>query len=142
MQKILILSLSLAIFLVFACDGNQYPSGARVYKATCANCHLDDGAGLGALIPPLANSDYLVQHRDQLACIVRYGLADTILVNGILYQEQMAGIPNLSEVQITNVLNYIGSNWGNKVPAFRLEEVRASLQSCNSLPTQDTKTKQ
>lgn len=142
MQKILIISTLVVFLLATACGEAGYPSGARVYKATCANCHLDQGEGLGALIPPLANSDYLLQHRDQLACIIRYGLADTIKVNGIAYQEKMEPIPGLSDIQITNVLNYIGSRWGNQVPTFRLEEVRESLLRCNSLPTEDTKTKQ
>jgi mono/diheme cytochrome c family protein len=142
MRKILFLSILCITITAYSCDMSGYPSGARVYKGTCANCHLDQGEGLGALIPPLANSDYWNAHRDKLACIVRYGLADTIKVNGVTYQEKMLAMPGLSDIQITNVLNYIGSRWGNHTATFRLEEVRAMLKDCNSLPTGDTKTKQ
>lgn len=140
--------LSISIFLVscfcacYACNSSPYSSGEKVYKLTCANCHLDDGKGLGTLIPPLAGSDYLMAHRNDLPCIVRYGLQDTITVNGRIYAEKMEGIPSMSDVQMTNVLNYIQVTWGNPKQIYTLEEVRNLLKTCNTLPTQDTKTKQ
>ena len=118
------------IGLLSACNDTPYQSGERLYKANCANCHMDNGEGLGALIPPLANSDYLSRYRDQLPCLIRYGLADSILVNGKPYVEKMAGLPNLSEVAIVNILNYINNAWGNKNGVFRLDEVKARLDAC------------
>lgn len=138
----LLLALFLGLFAEESCNSNPYSSGARIYKQVCANCHLDHGEGLAALIPPLANADFLKKNRNRLPCIVRYGLKDTIVVNGARFSEQMQALPGLNEVQITNVLNYIGSSWGNNLPPFQLEEVRAVLNTCNSLPTGDTKTKQ
>ncbi|MFN4080574.1 MAG: c-type cytochrome [Saprospiraceae bacterium] len=113
-----------------ACKGDPYRNGALIYKTHCANCHMDGGEGLGKLIPPLAGADYLATHRDLLPCIVRYGLSDTIVVNGIAYTERMAGIEQLSEIQIANVLNYIQNSWGNKGEPFTLDEVRGLLRSC------------
>ncbi|MCS6928019.1 MAG: cytochrome c [Saprospiraceae bacterium] len=104
--------------------------GANLYRIHCANCHMENGQGLGALIPPLAKSDYLLAHREQLPCIIRYGLKDTIVVNGTQYAEAMAGIENLSDVQITNILNYVNSSWGNDLPPYRLDEVQRLLQAC------------
>lgn len=109
---------------------STYRAGERLYKANCANCHMDTGAGLGALIPPLANADYLTQHRDALPCVLRHGLADSIVVNGRAYAEKMPGVPRLSEVDITNILNYINHSWGNQNPPYRLDEVRELLQHC------------
>lgn len=104
--------------------------GERLYKTHCANCHMDGGEGLGALIPPLAGSDYLLAHRADLPCLVRHGLKDTIVVNGKIYAEQMLGNDKLSEIQLTNVLNYIGQSWGNDVPAFQFDEVTRALGNC------------
>jgi mono/diheme cytochrome c family protein len=78
----------------------------------------------------LANADYLAQHRDALPCVLRYGLADSIVVNGRAYAEKMPGVPQLSEVDITNILNYINHSWGNQNPPYRLDEVRELLQRC------------
>jgi cytochrome c551 len=88
---------------------------------------------LGALIPPLAGADYLVANRNSLPCIIRYGIADNIVVNGVQYAEQMAGHPELSDIDIANVLNYIGNSWGNQQTPFQLGELRAMLQSCDTI---------
>jgi mono/diheme cytochrome c family protein len=112
------------------CRENPYSNGQYMYTRYCASCHMDDGKGLGALIPPLAGSDYLGMHRDLLPCIVRFGLKDTILVNGVAYDEPMAGIDALSDIDITNVLNYINSSWGNANGTYRLDDVRQLLKNC------------
>ena len=91
---------------------------------------MDDGIGLSALIPPLAGSDYLNTHREQLPCVLRHGLSDTILVNGKLYAEKMPGVPTLSDINISNILNFINTSWGNRNEVYRLEEVRAALEKC------------
>jgi cytochrome c551 len=124
-----VLLLVSAVLLAQCEEQNTYRIGERVYKANCANCHMDNGEGLGELIPPIANSDYLKNNRDKLACIVRYGLKDTIIVNGKQYSEQMAGI-KLEDVALVNLLNYIGHSWGNDLKPYTLEEVRTMLGQC------------
>ena len=91
---------------------------------------MDNGEGLGALIPPLVGADYLAANRDRLACLVRYGIQDTIQVNGKTYAEQMVGNAMLSEIQITNVLNFVLLKWSNQTPPFTFEEVQKSLEAC------------
>lgn len=125
------LALLLALALAGTqCEPNPYREGERLYQANCSNCHLDNGAGLGALIPPLAGADYLAANRERLPCILRYGLRDTIVVNGTVYAEAMAGVPTLSDIQITNILNFINNSWGNNLPPYRLDEVRDLLTKC------------
>lgn len=91
---------------------------------------MDTGEGLGTLIPPLARADYLEKNRKKLPCIIKHGVRDSLLVNGKWYAEQMAGLPSLSDIHITNVLNYINQSWGNDNEPYKLEEVRASLEKC------------
>jgi hypothetical protein len=91
---------------------------------------MDNGEGLGALIPPLAGSDYLAPNRDRLACMVRNGIQDTILVKGKVYAEQMLGNDKLSDIQIANVLNFVLYKWGNQIPPLTFEEVQKSLAVC------------
>ena len=113
-----------------ACERQPYQSGERLYKTHCANCHMDNGEGLGALMPPLAGSDYLAEHQDDLPCLIRKGLQDTIVVNGKIYAEKMPANEALSDIQITNILNYVNSSWGNQHPAFQLEALREVLKKC------------
>ena len=44
----------------------------------------------------------------------------------------MDGMPGLSDIQITNLLNYINNSWGNANPAFSYEEVTEILSKCKS----------
>lgn len=123
------------ILLIFSllfvdCQQNTYQIGERLFKAHCANCHLDQGEGLGALIPPLANSDYLAAHRDKLPCIVRYGLKDTITVNGKVFAEQMTGIDALNDIQLSNVCNYVLQRFGGGQKPFSFEEMERVLNGC------------
>lgn len=118
------------VMCVIGCERQTYKSGERLYKTHCANCHMDNGAGLGALIPPLAGADYLADHQDELPCLIRKGLQDTIIVNGKKYAEKMPANEALSDIQITNILNYVNSSWGNQYPAFQLEALREMLKKC------------
>lgn len=120
----------LLLLLISACQPNPYKQGERLYKANCANCHMDNGEGLGALIPPLAGADYLEKNREKLPCLLRYGIKDSIVVNGKIYAEAMPGVATLSEVQIANILNYVGTTWGNDIAPYRLDEVQKHLGNC------------
>ncbi|HLP94978.1 MAG TPA: cytochrome c [Saprospiraceae bacterium] len=129
-MRIWIMALVTGLAMLLGCEQQPYQIGQRLYQAQCANCHMDNGVGLGALMPPLAGSDYLSSHRQSLPCIIRHGLQDTIQVNGRVYAEQMPGNKNLSEIQITNVLNYVLQSWGNKITPYTLEEVQQALDQC------------
>jgi mono/diheme cytochrome c family protein len=110
----------LLLSLLPSCFTNKGHQGERLYGQHCASCHGEQGEGLGQLIPPLAGSDYLAQHTSSLACIVRQGLRGPIVVNGVSYNQVMLGVQDtathrhLSPAQITNLLNYIESHWGNR----------------------------
>ncbi len=126
--------LAALVFFVFwanACQRDPYREGALLYGKHCANCHGDNGLGLGELIPPLAQADYLAQHRAALPCILVKGIADSIMVNGKIYSGQpMPANATLSVVQVANILNYIHNNWGNQLPDYRLDEVQRALDQC------------
>ena len=55
---------------------------------------------------------------------------ETIVVNGKTYGENMAGMPGYSDIQVTNLLNYINTTWGNNNPPYSYEEVTTLLGKC------------
>lgn len=119
------------IAAIFSCGDSTYSQGQSLYKSKCANCHMEDGTGLAGLIPPLANTDFLLENKDQIACYIRKGLKDPVLVNGDLYTQQvMPAIPSLTDVEITNITNYILTAWGNKGEIMTLDEVKKHLDKC------------
>lgn len=115
------------------CQREPYREGGRLYAVHCANCHGENGEGLGALIPPIAGSDYLKQHRQQLACLLVNGMKDSVQVNGKWYSGQpMPENKSLSPIHVTNILNFINNSWGNAFGEFSLEEVQTSLNACEN----------
>jgi mono/diheme cytochrome c family protein len=120
------------IVLAFqACNDSPYQQGEILYKNYCANCHIEDGAGLKGIIPPLAGSDYLAANQRLLPCLIRNGYKGDMVVNGHTYQTEMQGIKDLSEFEITNIINYINTAWGNDIEPVKHLDVRAALQTCD-----------
>ena len=91
---------------------------------------MEDGSGLEGLIPPLAGADYLREQRALIPCIIRYGQQGEIVVNDRTYQQEMPAVPQLSDFEITNVINYINHAWGNDYGVVKYETVRQALENC------------
>ncbi len=91
---------------------------------------MDNGEGLRSLYPPLANSDYLEKNHDQLACIIANGMSGKIVVNGKEYDQAMAGVTALNDIEINNIINYINHAWGNNLGKSNIVDVRAKLKEC------------
>lgn len=85
---------------------------------------------MGTLYPPLTDLSYLEENREQLACWVKHGLSGEININGVAYDTPMPGTPQLTATDIAYVLTYVTNSFGNAMPLFTIEEVRASLENC------------
>jgi mono/diheme cytochrome c family protein len=91
---------------------------------------MDDGTGLVGVIPPLAGSEYLRDNLEKLPCIIRKGIKGELKTNKWEYQGVMPGVPQLTEFEITNIINYINTAWGNDYPLIKHEIVRNALAQC------------
>ena len=120
-----------AILLFSSCSNQKYKQGAFVYEKNCENCHQKKGEGLALLYPPLSNSDYWVKHQNEIPCIIRNGLSDTIYVNRKLYNTSMAGIKDLSDNEIANVINYINNAWYPNIEETTIQEIKDQLKACS-----------
>ena len=100
-----------------------YSNGRKLYKTICANCHMENGQGLGRLIPPLANSVYLLKNRSDLPRTIKYGINGPMIVNNIEFNQPMPANPDLTDLEIAEILTYIGNTWGNEMGGFTLEDV-------------------
>lgn len=123
----------LLLFLHFlsSCQSNPFQQGEILYNNFCANCHMEDGTGLAGNIPPLAGADFVRDRQEELACIIRKGMEGEVVVNGVTYNQPMAGIPELTEFEIANVINYINQAWGNDYGFIKLQTIREALEKCD-----------
>ena len=104
--------------------------GKILYETHCSSCHMEQGEGLAQLIPPISKSDWIAKNIENLACVIRYGQNEEILVNGIKYSQPMPANPKLTDVEIHNLINYIVQNFGNKTQKRSLEQIQQDLNNC------------
>lgn len=120
-----------------ACQSEQeityaryYVNGKGLYEKYCQNCHASDGSGLKNLYPPLTDTVFIKKNRDKLACIVKYGMNDTITIGGKVYDSKMPATSELTDIDVTQILVYIGNSFGNKLGTFDMQEVSSQLKEC------------
>ena len=126
------MSISRGLFFLIAClpfvtcSHNLYVQGERTYIAKCANCHMEDGSGLNALIPDLRQSLNALTVSEQ-ACTIIYGIkSDSI-------GEIMKAMPHnksMSTTDLTNLLNYINHKWSD-VNEITMIQVKEASEMCN-----------
>lgn len=131
-KSILFLTLVVSVMILFSFQ--QKPKfdlkasiarGQEVYVAQCLSCHQPAGEGIEDVFPPLAKSDYLMADKKRSIHQVLHGISGEIKVNGKTYNGEMSAF-DLSDQEVSDVLNYIRNSWGNKGTAVTPEEVAAA----------------
>jgi mono/diheme cytochrome c family protein len=121
---------------MFSCQSEQelkseqyFAEGYQLYTANCANCHQADGKGMANLYPPLAGSK-MIRDKETMACIIRYGLKDTILVNGKPFSRPMPANAKLQELEIAEIITYVNMKWGQDSVYTPITTVTKALEAC------------
>jgi mono/diheme cytochrome c family protein len=107
------LILLLVLVRSFVLDGDAVTrAGEKAYVAYCQSSHGVEGEGFKGIIPPLAGADYLDKHLEELPCLILYGIKGEIVVNGITYNQPMAGVgEEISTAQIQGLIQYMQTSW-------------------------------
>lgn len=99
--------------------------GQEIYINYCLSCHLDQGEGIEGVYPPLAKSDYLMADKKRSIVQILNGATGEMIVNGKPYNLEMPGF-DLSDEEVSDVLNYIRNSWGNKGGVVTPAEVKTA----------------
>jgi len=131
----ILLAILPVLFFVGLLVGNLFvfrvkEQGQVLYETHCSGCHMEQGQGLAQLIPPISKSDWIANNADKLACIIRYGQQGAIIVNGINYNQPMPANPNLTDIELHNLINYIVRNFGNQTAKRSLGQIQQDLNNC------------
>jgi len=102
--------------------------GKRLYAVNCQNCHMEDGSGLGGLIPALSSSVQLGS--TNFACIIKNGLNDTIFQDSTYLLKQMPSFKKFSATEITNIVNYVNHTWAKDFKESTIFDVEKVLKEC------------
>jgi len=102
------------------------PPGAALYGRFCASCHQAAGQGMSGAFPALANDPVVNGNPHYLARVVLYGLAGRVVIKGQPYNSAMASFASsMNDEQISQLLTYIRSAWGNNAAAVGTDIVAA-----------------
>ena len=130
------------LLMVFACCGGSGSDemeelvvsmelGQEVYEKYCLACHQKDGSGVPGLYPPLAQTEWVSGDKDRLIEVILLGLSGAIDIDGEIYDQEMASNEFLSDEEISAVLTYVRSGFGNdsdEITAGEVASVRARLK--------------
>lgn len=127
--------------IIYSCQSSSeiefaaYKSnGKDIYVKYCQNCHGANGEGLGELTPPLTDSVFLKENKQQLACYIKNGANQPMVVNGKTYHEKMPAFNQLENIDIAQVITYVTNTFGNNEGMYKHETVENDLKNC--IPTQ------
>jgi mono/diheme cytochrome c family protein len=105
-------------------------NGKDIYQARCQNCHGENGEGLGELAPPLTDTTFLQKNKQLLACIIKNGANQEMVIHGKTYHEKMPAFNDLADIDLAQVVVYITNSFGNKQGMYTYEQVANDLSNC------------
>ena len=121
-----------------ACQSEQqieyaryYVNGKGLYEKHCQNCHNSNGTGLKSLYPPLTDTAYIRNNKNKLSCWIKYGQNSKIIVSGKEYNTPMPANTQLADIEIAQIIVYIGNSFGNKIGYYDTSEANADLKNCS-----------
>ncbi|SDG74081.1 Cytochrome c [Dyadobacter soli] len=106
-----------------------FVTGQQLYMTHCANCHQAEGKGMSNLYPPIAGSS-IMSDKARVACIIQYGMSDTIVVNGKKFSRPMPPNPKLTEIEIAEIVSFVSMKWGKDSVYTPIELVHNALIDC------------
>lgn len=112
-------------------QAKYYINGMSVYEKACQNCHGKKGEGLGELVPPLTDTLFMQANRNKLASIIKNGTNEELIIHGKKYQEEMKGFPEMTDMDIAQVIVYITNSFGNKQGMYPYSQVSIDLSQSN-----------
>lgn len=107
--------------------------GNKLYSVKCAGCHGVDGRGDGANIPPLAGSEWVMDHSEQTAMVILNGVMGQISVAGKTYSSAMpAQGAGMSEDDLASLMTYIRNSFGNASGDITTAEMAKNAMAISS----------
>jgi mono/diheme cytochrome c family protein len=106
-----------------------FVEGYQLYTTNCANCHQNEGEGMANLYPPIKGSSALAD-KALLACVIKNGMKDTILVAGKKFSRPMPANPKLTDLEIAEIVSFLTMKWHADSTHTSIEEISTALKSC------------
>ncbi|MBT8075002.1 MAG: c-type cytochrome [Gammaproteobacteria bacterium] len=87
--------------------------GETMYNSSCAYCHGKDGRGQAGQVPALAGNAGLAADPDRGIRLLLVTQAEEGRFHGMEYDDMIAILGELNENDLSDVMTYALSSWGN-----------------------------
>ena len=64
------------------------------------------------------------------ACIVKNGIEGEIVVSGRTFNQPMPGLPDLTPIEVAEIVTYVSNSWGNEAGISSTRDVSIWLKKC------------
>ena len=102
----------------------KQPKGKKTYDRVCSPCHGADAKGITSFSPALSKSKIVLGPPNKLIRVMLRGSDELKNEPGHNNKNSMPAQANLKDRRIANLLTYIRSNFGNKAPSIKADEVK------------------
>ncbi|MBT8189950.1 MAG: hypothetical protein HKN67_11585 [Saprospiraceae bacterium] len=124
-MKINLLVITLLSCLGFlSCLDNKYVHGKRSYIKHCSSCHMDDGSGIGDVVPSLELDMDRVRELGLIQCMIRNGVNNPDAIFKMVPNKE------ISDVDITNVINYLLNDMNKLDTIISIDDTKLALGEC------------
>lgn len=117
-MKWTIISFSFYFFSNCTLSPETFKEGKELYETHCSNCHGLKFEGLVKLYPALSGEKIRDYSRSEMVCLIIKGRKTKSEDN---FKSEMPPFDKLSEIQICNILNYLGNHFGANTNYFPSE---------------------
>lgn len=63
---------------------------------------------------------------------MKYGIKDTLIVNGKTFNQPMPGVSSLTNLEIAEIATYIYNSWENTHGLIDVKQVSQAMDSCTT----------
>lgn len=115
--------------------GDDSKTGAALYVDNCAACHRTDGSGYTRFFPELRGNPVVMT--DDATSLIHVVLTGNTLpgVQGAPTSITMPAFGwRLTDEQVADVVNFIRTSWGNKVPEITAKDVAKVREDKDIIP--------
>ncbi|MBS1949135.1 MAG: cytochrome c [Bacteroidetes bacterium] len=100
--------------------------GNMVYIQRCLSCHLINGTGISGVNPSLVHNKTALGATEPLVNIIVKGMPAGTEIDGVRYNNAMAPAPDMTDLQIADVLTYVRNGFGNNAKMITEAEVKSA----------------
>ncbi len=111
---------------------DEMAGGEKTYYRYCSACHQLNGQGASGRFPPLTGTDWVTGDKERLIQVLLRGMEGSLEVDGKVFNGMMPQHGFLTDLEISEVLTYIRSNFGNDaspIAEHEVETMRTTLES-------------